>query len=693
MFKFSYNWLVRESEIPVDYEKLMLWLSEQGFEIASLTDLGDDKLIEIEVKANRPDMLCVAGVLREYYCACNMPACKEYRSDLGLKYSDDTAVLGHKIVVDSSDVHRYYALGIKNIDNFRATPKLVADALEKVGVALVCPAVDISNYVMMLIGQPTHIFDADNIEGDIVIKNAKKDTKFITLLGTESVFPAGTVFISDSKDALCVAGIIGGKKCELNKKTRNIIIEAANFDHIIERWASKKSHVTTLASYRYERGVSVDVAILGLNMVADMITDVCGGQVEVEAFGYSDGKEDAHTLDLSVAHTNKLLGSNLSADEIKNYLERCYFKVVKTQDSVHTVAVPSFRLDIDDAVDLIEEVGRMYGYHNIVPQAINMGISLVPNSLHMATKCIRNLLVGYGGIECLTYGFIPGNAMELLEIGSNNERFYGDIKILNPLSNYYSLMRPTMVYSLVTTAIDNVKSGCKKINIFEVGKTYFRDPGFENGYNQRSTVAALLCGINQPKGFGIVRDNMYTVYDILAMLKGIMDHFNIPYSINKIDVLGFLKPGAGGYIVVDNDVVGCVGVISKALLEKFGVEKIVNSDILYFELDYDGLIERKKQIRHNRLFVGIKREYNFIVPNGKYFVDYKEEIFSASPLVIAVKPIDVYTGKGVEKGTTSVLVEVEYSAYNRAVDLDELSPIEDKFYESLQEKYGIVLKQ
>lgn len=693
MFKFSYNWLVRESDIPVDYDKLMKWLAEQGFEIASLSEQKDDKVIEIEVKANRPDMLYVAGVLREYYCSCGEVTPKEYQADLGLKYSQTCAIFDHKINICSKDVHRYYALGIKNVDNTVETPDYIADALQKVGVTLINPVVDISNYVMLLIGQPTHVFDADKVDGDILISNSNEEVRFTTLAGTESTFPSGTVFIEDSKDRLCVAGIIGGQKTEVDCKTKNIILESANFDHVIERWASKKSHVTTLASYRYERGVSVDTAILGLNMVATLITEVCGGDVCLEAFEYTDGKEDSHEMQLSAEQTNQLLGSQLTSKQIKEYLEKCYFKVTNIKDDVLNVVVPAFRLDVDDPVDLIEEVGRMYGYHNIVPQPVKLGVPLKPNYLHIVTRQLRRLMVANGGIECLTYGFIPDNSMELLNIPSCNERFYGDIRILNPLSNYYALMRPTMAFNMITTAVDNIKSGCKKINIFELGKTYFRDPDFENGYNQRSTLAAVLCGVNQTKGFGIIKDNMYTIYDMVSLLNVVFNDLNIEYAIIKTNELGFLKRGSAGYITVDCSIVGCIGVVDESILEKMGVEKIINSAMLYFEVDYDAFIESKKQIRHERQFPSVKREYNFIVPNGKYFSDYKDAIFAASPIIISVKPTDVYTGKGVEKGTTSVLIEVEYNATNRPIDLNELVNIEETFYSTLESKYSIVLKK
>ena len=693
MFKFPYKWLEKESEIPVDYNRLMQWLTEQGFEIESLTDVEDDKLIEIEVKANRPDMLSVAGVLREYYCACNKRECKRFELDnLNLDYSPDFSPLGHRIVINSSDVHRYYAVAITDVNNELETPEYIAENLRKLGVSLISPIVDISNYVMLLIGQPTHVFDADKLKGDIVVSNCKDETSFISLTGQNCLFPKNTLFIQDEEGLLCAAGIIGGKRAEVTSSTKNIIIESANFDHVIQRIASKKSHVSTLSSYRFERGVSVDTAKLGCDLVAYLINQICGGKLCVNVFEYSDAKSDSHTLELSVEHTNRLLGSNLTVEQIVDNLERCFFKVKRPYSNTLLVDIPSFRLDVDDPVDLIEEVGRIYGYHNIEPQPVKLNISLKPNALHLLTKRLRDIMVGFGGIECLTYGFIPDNSMEILGINNSNKRFYGDIKILNPLSNYYALMRPTMAYNVLSTAIDNVKRGCKKINIFELGKTYYQDNNNADGYNQRSTLAGVLYGVNQSKGYGIIKDNMYSIYDILGLIKSLMSEFNISYDIRKTTDLKFLREGASAYIYIGNVLSGCVGIIDSALYEKFGVEKIINSDMLYFELDYDNLIETKKAILHERVYDSVKREYNFIVKNGTYFADYKHAILSASKNIIGVKPIDVYTGKGVEKGTTAVLIEVEYNDSNRNMELSEIEAIEQAFYSRLKAEYDIVLK-
>ena len=429
MFKFSYNWLKAESEIGADYDELLHWLDIQGFEIASIEDYGDDKAVEIEVKANRPDMLSVAGVLREFYAGKGRRQLKNFTPDVPLALVDDNGVLSHKIDVKTPDVHRYCAVEIRGVDNTGETPAYIKDRLTKSGVACINPIVDISNYVLLQIGQPIHIFDADKVKGDIRIENVPAPTKFTTLASTEIELPKGALLISDDENPLCVAGIIGGHAPEVTAETKNIIIESANFDHVIERVTSKKTHVQTAASYRFERGVSVATAVPGALICIDMITKLCGGEYNKTGYLYTDGTSaEPQKLTVTKKRINALLGSELSAEQICKYLNDCFFETECEDGENVVVTVPDFRLDIEYDVDVIEEVGRMYGYQNIEPQPIKLYAPYVENPVNKNANKLRDMMVGFGFIEVLTYGFIPGNAMQMLHIKEDSE-YYGDIKI------------------------------------------------------------------------------------------------------------------------------------------------------------------------------------------------------------------------------------------------------------------------
>jgi|GEM_PF-3089858 len=705
MFKFPYNWLCAESEISISYDEVLEWLDYQGFEIASIEHVNCDKIIEIEVKANRPDMLSVFGVLREIYVSKRghgklsteeikkISVYKDYSVDMDIMFQNSD-VLSHKIYVNSPDVHRYYGLEINGVDNTVTTPDYILDYLEKLGIPHVNAIVDISNYVLLLLGQPTHVFDADKVDGDIVVQNIEKPFEFISLNGSSLTLPKGSLLISDDMGPLCLAGIIGGQKAEISAGTKNIIIESANFDQINIRTVSKQVHVSTMASYRYERGVDSEVCELGITMMSKLILEICGGQLRKTAFRYCDKEYEPRTLELSVTRTNSILGIHLSIDEIADILEQCFLSVEKSSEDILHVIVPSFRLDIDLDVDLIEEVGRIYGYHNIDPQPITLYAPYQENLINKNAHILRDIMVGYGFIEILTYGFIPVNAMDILCIDSNS-LFYGDVYIINPLSNHYGLMRPTMAYNMITTAVNNMAIGKYNIRIFELGRCFYRQPGHAEKYEdyyEKNMLAVLLYGYKHQKGFGQEKDIKYCIHDITSVVRNVFGEYNMPVSIRNSICVGFFEEGSGAEILFQDRVIGIVGKLSKKVLKNFENGKLAREDMFYFEFCYDEMLSIKKRIQFESIFPTISREYNFLVKENTSFCEYAKDIYGSSKLIINVTPIDVYHGIGVSKGYSSVLIRVDFNAITRTMTTDEIANVEACFLRVLDDKYNITIK-
>lgn len=693
MFQFPFNLLKSVSDVEVDYDELLEWLRYQGFEIASIEKVGDDTLIEIEVKANRPDMLSVEGVLREVYISKKIPSPKTIDADVKLNFSANNK-LSHDIVISSPDVHRYCGVEITGIDNTVKTPDYIVDTLEKLGIPSINAVVDISNYILVLIGQPSHVFDTDKLDGAITVKNIDAPQKFLTLNGSEVEFPKGALLITDDVKPICAAGMIGSPNAEITKDTKNIIIESANFDHIIIRTTSKKTHVSTMASYRYERGVNTELCYAGARMLTKLITDVCGGTVNTNAFCHVDTEFKPEVLTLSTERTNSILGTSLYPDEIAAMLRRCYFDVNVIDGTTMEVNVPSFRLDIEIDSDIIEEVGRIYGYHNIEPQPVKMYAPYVENPINKNAWTLRDMMVGYGFIEVLTYGFIAQDSMAKLNIPKDSP-YYGEVHIMNPLASWFELMRPTLAYNLIETAISNLTAGKNDIRIFELGKTFTKKSGAENPYDnyvEKNMFAALFTGARISRGFGAGKDIKYSVYDAVALVRSLLGEYNLPIEIKNNDSFGMFEPGAAAEITVNGKHIGVVGKIASKVLNSFENGKLAKDDVLYLEFCYEDLVATKKSISYETSFPSIVREYNFIVKNGVHFCDYSELITGASPFVVNVKPIDIYFGTGVAKGSSAVLISVEYNAITRTLASDEIEAIEHAFKNKLSEKYGIELK-
>ena len=286
-------------------------------------------------------------------------------------------------------------------------------------------------------------------------------------------------------------------------------------------------------------------------------------------------------------------------------------------------------------------------------------------------------------------------ADNLLNINEKSP-YYGDIKILNPLSNYFELMRPTMAYNLIQTAVSNLALGKNDIKIFELGKTFKRYTGHADSYDdytEKNMFGALLTGVKYQKGFGASKEIKYSVYDAVAAVRSVFEEYNILIEIKNNDSLGMFEPGVGAEILVGGKHIGVVGKISKKVLLAFENGKLAKDDVFYFEFCYEALTETKKSISYETSFPSVVREYNFIVKNGIHFTDYVSLIPDASPLVINAKPIDVYFGTGVEKGSSAVLINVEYNAKNRTLSAEEIEAVEESFKKALADKFGIELKK
>jgi phenylalanyl-tRNA synthetase beta chain len=374
-------------------------------------------------------------------------------------------------------------------------------------------------------------------------------------------------------------------------------------------------------------------------------------------------------------------------------LRRCYFEVeVNGEDMI--VTVPAFRLDIEIDSDLIEEVGRIYGYHNIEPQPVKMYAPYVENPINKNAWMLRDMMVGHGFIEVLTYGFIAQDSMKKLNIPESSP-YYGEVHILNPLASWFELMRPTLAYNLIETAISNLTAGKNDIKIFELGKTFTKKKGAENPYDnyvEKNMFAALFTGARVTRGFGAGKEIKYSVYDAVALVRSLLGEYNLPIEIKNNDSFGMFEPGAAAEITVGGKHIGVVGKIAKNVLNSFENGKLAKDDVLYLEFSYGDLVATKKSISYETNFPSIVREYNFIVKNGIHFCDYSTLITEASPFVVSVKPVDIYFGTGVAKGSSAVLINVEYNARTRTLAADEIEAIEHSFKNKLMEKYGIELK-
>ena len=684
MFKYSHRFLEKLAGEPIDYKDFdRNWLDLQGFEVACEEEMDDDAIIELEVKANRPDMLSHLGVLREYYVY------KKYNKEPKIESKIDLSGLKSlpiDVEIKTDDVGNLVLVCIKNIDNTKKTPEKIVKLLHNLGVASVNPVVDYSNFVMLELGQPIHIYDLDKLNAKLAFENLNEDTKLTTINGSEIKAPKDSIIIKDNSGAVCLAGIIGTQKVEVDENTKNIVIESANFNPIKLRIASQNTHISTLASYRYERGVDANITKLGACLCAEYILENCGGQLDSAFIKFENSKENKKQLEVS--YINKILGTKFTCQDVKRLLEGYYYTVNVLDEQNIEVIAPKYRLDLDDKIDIVGDVAQIFGYHNIEPTMPNLSVEYEPNNYIINSDILRNIMYGVGANECISYSFIHENAMKMLKIDEKSE-LYGDIKLINPLSNKFALMRPNLIYSMVNTLVYNVAKDSVCEPIFEIGTVFKRDANADTGYGQESHLAVILCGNKIEKGFGIDKNIPYDFYDIKQVLELITAKYSMPFELVEKHEPTFELCAD---ILVSGKKFGIIGILDDSAIKNFENGKLVREKVYYLEINIDMLVMGTTPLEEQSKYPSITREYNLLVPNGVNFADYKADIEKTSNKIVEIETKDLYKGKGVKEGTTSQLLQITYNSFEETLTSDEVEAIERQWFEKINAKYKIVLK-
>lgn len=687
MFKFSLNWLRDYCGKDAKYEDIMKKLKSQGFEFDGNQKIEDDIVTAIEVKANRPDMLYHLGIAREIKAYDG-----EVIPEIGAeKFATDNNNFPVKISVNPKICKRFCAVKISGVDSSVKTPEYITHRLNALGINSVNAVVDIGNYIMLDMGQPIHAYDVDKLVGaELNIDEATTDSEIVTFAGETAEVKKGDIVISDSEGIKCVAGIIGTEGAAVSESTKNIVLEAAVFDEVKVRLTSRRMRISTPSSFRFERGVNREATFDVLMKCARTVTEICGGKIEPIAFDDFSDKVSEHFVKLSVKNCNRLMGMPLDRDTMVSCLEKYNFECeIESEDSVK-VKIPSYRLDVLQEVDLIEEVARIYGYDNIIPVMPTIMTSYNKNRIWSNMDIIRETLVGLGFCETINYSFIPADTMKTFDI-DKGEDIYSDLVLQNPIAGAYSLMRPMMTYSMLNCLAYNYSINNSNLALFELGRVYFKDKLSDTGVKEIDTCSFVMSGVRIPRGFGCDKDIKYSYYDLLNYLSVLMNRFGQEFELQKNNYK-FFEEGSGYNIVVGGEKIGFIGEINKSRLGKIPNLKLVKDKIFYCEFYIGKLFDKIKKIKFESKYPPIKRLYNFMQRRDVTAKDVETIISSSSDVVRNVIVKDIYSDKNFAENEHAVLYEVNYCSKDHTLTSAEIEKIEKDFLEKLGSQFGIKFK-
>ena len=646
----------------------------------------NDTVFELEITPNRPDCLSHIGIARElsaYYGKELKYPETEIKSEISEKTSDNV-----KVSIEDSNLSRRYVTRILKNVTVKESPKWLKERIESVGLRSINNIVDVSNFILMEMNHPNHVFDLDKIEGnEIKVKSAVKGDKLVTLDEQERELEDGDIVISDSKKILALGGVMGGLDSEVTDNTKNILLEVAQFNPQNVRKTSRRLTLSSDSSYRFERGIDVEDSIKVINRLANLIQEVAGGEI---LNGYVDVYPVPHenkVAELNFERLNRFVGKVIPREKVIEILRNLEIDV-KDNGETLTLTAPSYRGDLELEQDYFEEVIRMYGFDNI--ENILPRVDINKNSTLDTTKLtdrVKTICASVGLKEVINYSFIPKDALQKLKFTGVSEDKLIDIS--NPITEDFVTMRPTLLYSLIKNAKDNMNRNVSNIRFFEVSRTFEKA---EELAKEDIKVGIILAGEND-KTLWNPKPVHYDFYDLKGIVEEIFSKLKFQSFSIKRSVQTEFHPGRSADIFVGKEYIGSFGEIHPDVLENFGLNK---KTVLVAEFNIELI---KKYINKPFVYQGIvkypavPRDLALVMNENILVGDVLKTIEKIDKKVEKVELFDIYQGIGVEPGKKSVAISILLRDDSKTLEEKEINDIIDKILAKMKKDYMAELRQ
>jgi len=642
----------------------------------------DDVIFELEITPNRPDCLSHIGIAREvaayYGRKVKYP---KYELEEVIESTSDNITVD---IEDKERCKRYTARVLKNV-KVGESPEWLKRRLRSIGLRPINNIVDVTNFVMFEYNHPMHAFDIDKLAGNkLNVREAAAGEKIVTLDGEERELNNKELVIADEEKAVAIAGIMGGENTQVDENTTNLLLEVAYFTPENIRKTVKNLGLSSDSSYRFERGIDRDNSDEVIDRAASLMKEVAGGEIlNGNADKYIE-KFEEYEVNLDLNKLNKFVGKEITLEEVGDILRNLGLEIKSSAGKIITVCPPSYRGDITRTADLYEEVIRMYGFENIEDKMPVADIEAgTKDTETMVVENMKGALVELGLQEVINYSFIPVNALEKVKVESET------ISIKNPLNEDMTVMRPTLIYSLLSNIRDNFNRNQFDLNLFEVSRTF--TPA-ENLATEELKVAIALAG-RSSKDLWDAKPEAYDFYDIKGYVENFlglmgMNRFQLARSENPT-----FHPGRSAEIRMGRDVVGTFGEIHPDVAENMGIKK---ERAYIAELDVAKILKYGKAgIKYERIvkFPGVTRDIAILVDADVLVGNMVADIKKSSNIIEGVELFDIYVGEGVEEGKKSVAVQVSMRKTTGTLEEKEITGAVEKILGTIKKRYNGEIRQ
>ena len=636
----------------------------------------DDVVFELEITPNRPDCLSHIGIARElaaYYNKKVMYPNVKINKEYAEKTSDNITIN----IEDENLSKRYVSRILKDV-TVKESPKWLKDKIEAVGLKSINNIVDVSNFILMEMNQPNHIFDLDKIEGkEIFVKTAGNEEIFVTLDEQERKLAKEDIVITDSKKTIALGGVMGGLNSEITSETKNILIEVAHFNPQNIRKTSRRLNLSSDASYRFERGIERENIINVINRLSNLIQEVAGGEILEDVVDIFLDSVQRNTSELSFERLNRFVGKDIPKEEVIKILSNLEIEIIDNGDTLK-LTPPLYREDLELEQDYYEEIIRMYGFNNIENKLPKVEINekTVVDTTKLIDK-IKLISSSAGLKEVINYSFIPKDAVDKMKFTRVNKE------------NLINVLKPTLHYSLIKNAKDNLNRNISNIRFFEVSRTFEKE---EELAKEEVKLGIILAGENN-KTVWNSKPVPYDFYDLKGVVEKIFLKLKFKNYLLKRSTNTEFHPGRSVDVFVGKEFIGSFGEIHPDVLENFDLGK---KTVLVGEFNID-LIE--KYIGKISSYQGIVKYPSVprdlaLVMNEEVLVgDVLKTIEKIDKKIEKVELFDIYRGLGVMPGKKSVAISIVLRDKSKTLEEKEINDVIGKILDKVKKEYLAELRQ
>jgi len=678
----SFGMLCAQTELQLGDDDDGLWElpidASVGSDLIDYLELNDN-IIEVDLTPNRGDCLSIRGLAREVGVLNKTAVTEQACTPVAAAIEDRIS-----ITLEAPEAcARYVGRVIRNLDLGQPTPQWMQEKLRRSGVRSLGPAVDVTNYVLLELGQPMHAFDLSKVDGGIVVRMGR-DEKVKLLDDSEVVVDTQTLVIADNSKALAMAGIMGGDESAVGDDTTDILFESAWFNPLAIAGKARNYGKHTDSSHRFERGVDSELQVAAIERATALMLEICGGQAGPVVIEESAEHLPAPaTIKLRDAHLAQQLGVVIGASEIDDILARLGLTFVARDDQGSTWVAPSWRFDIAIEQDLVEEVARIYGYNNLPTSTPTMALELQAKPERQQDLSIfRQQLVASGYQEAVTYSFVDPELQTLVDPDTVG------IALQNPISADMSVMRTSLWPGLLSTAIYNLNRQQNRVRIFEAGQCFV--PGENGELTQNMALAGLICGSRTPTGWTASKDKV-DFFDLkgdlesVLALTGLAEQFSFTAAEHPA-----LHPGQSAMLSRNGEQVGWIGQLHPRLRAQLDF----STPVYLFQVDVAKIsASRLPKFNEVSKFPAVRRDLAFLVDGQIASADMMSEARNAAgEHLVDLMLFDVYQSKDIDNKGKSLALGLTFQHASRTLTDEEINMSIDRVVKKLDNKFKAELR-